>query len=540
MLKSSRFAAILCEKLPTKTILYNPFLMSEVEKARDVLRETKGQVSLTDLISRYRESMDRGQLLSGSEEDWKEWLENLTMTPVFLPRFHDEQEYDQFISSHQVILTEIFSPTWGYLVGSSRGLLIGNVQMKGAGISLPPPGFKFIHGSGIFSLGLALKSFIFSGLMDSTVPLGSNHAIAVQRAPWGDSESPLGIYLREMKVPRIIQVGPELGDEGLSYVRSLIESELKVNSAGKYLELYTAQLGSMVALSGAANCTPDNLLINGQFIDEESWFWPKDLGSKKFSFEFECEPGNLDWKTAKLRTSTFLRMKDALQTLHKFAELIYGSQETPGFDEVNRMFSSHVNGIIPDWEGAWPEGLAVSESFRTEEFLSWLKALELDGWSTEYEFYKDGNAAIHFSKPRMTSEDLAGKFNSRARPDFTNYSVKLSKLPQQIEATDLSNNIQKLIGSSGFILPLRFISGRGLVKNALSMKEFLELSYKKWPALKGMRVDMVVWDGTSELTLSDVSLQTKLDRSCVPLSFEAHSNGKSYALACLKTILTTE
>ncbi|MFL5784782.1 MAG: hypothetical protein ACJ76H_09250 [Bacteriovoracaceae bacterium] len=538
MLKSSRFAAILCEKLPTKTILYNPFLMHEVKKARNVLSETKGLVSLTDLISKYRESKDNQSFLSGSEEDWKAWLENLTMTPVFLPRFHDEHEYDQFISSHQVILTEIFSPTWGYLLGSSRGLLIGNVQMKGCGISLPPPGFKFTHGSGIFSLGLSIKSFIFSGLMDSTVPLGSNQAIAAQRAPWGDSASPLGIYLRVMKVPRIIQVGPELGPEGLSYVRSMIESELKVNTARKYLELYTAQLGSMVALSGAANCTPDNLLINGQFIDEESWFWPKDLGSKKFSFEFECEPGKLDWKTASFRTSTFLRMKGALETLHKFAELIYGAHETPDFDEVSEMFSSHVNGFIPDWEAAWPKGLTLSENFRTEDFLSWQKALELDGWTSESEFYKDQGAAIHFSKPRISSEDLAGKFNSRARPDFTNYAVKLSKLPEQIEATDLSNNIQKLIGSSGFILPLRFLPRKGLVKNVLSVGEFLELSYKRWPALKGNRIDMIVWDGTSERTLSDITPLTKLDRNCVPLSFEVHSNGKSYALACLKTILT--
>jgi hypothetical protein len=121
-------------------------------------------------------------------------------------------------------------------------------------------------------------------------------------------------------------------------------------------------------------------------------------------------------------------------------------------------------------------------------------------------------------------------------------AIKLSKMTGgQPDADELSNHIQSLIGAWGFVLPFRFISGRGLSDNKMGLAEFLSLSLGHWPLLENKKIDLIVWDGDSEVTLSDVNTGNQIPRECIPLSFCVHGmSDKIFILPCLKTVLTSK
>ncbi len=535
-----RFTAVLCGPVRTRTLVYNPFLMGEVQNARKLLEENQGSQTTQTIVNKFRHS-SLPDVLEGKEADWKNWLENLTMTPVEVPKFSDPEDYEAFVNKNHLLLTEIFSPSWDRTLGGARNLLIGGIQMKGCGLTLPPPVYNHVNGSGVCALSLALKAFIFSGLMDSTIPLGSNRSISVQWVHWGSENRPLGIYLRELKVLRMIQVGPELSQEEVSNLREEINSQLGINSAREFFELITSQLAAMVVIGVRANCSPDNILINGHFLDEETWFWPKDLGSMRIYFESEGQ-GSFDWeKEVNFSTSTFLLLRNAIYHVHKFAQFIFNPKEFPPVSDVEEMFHSHIRVAIPEWDPRtlWKEGLELSENFTTEKFRAWLKNLENDGWSHEVEHFKDKGFGLNLTKPRTKSSGLAERFNSQGRPDFWKIAVKLSKLDsEKTDPEDLNNMLQRFIGASGFVLPFRFVRGQGIVKNTFGLSEFLGLTFEKWPQLKDKIMDLTVWDGNTEVIYPEVKSTTKLVNDCVPLSFTVRGFGdKDCVLPCLKTIL---
>ncbi|MFL5783739.1 MAG: hypothetical protein ACJ76H_03945, partial [Bacteriovoracaceae bacterium] len=276
-------------------------------------------------------------------------------------------------------------------------------------------------------------------------------------------------------------------------------------------------------------------LIDGQYIDEETWHWPEHLNSHGISFEFECEQGKFDWNRAKFAMSTCLHMKNSLEDLHKYLVLLYG-HGVPGLNEMKQMFFAHL-----DFDKrVWNQSLELSEKSDNKEFQNWFKELEKEGWASTTEYFKDQGMAFHFTRPKEKSGDLAEQFNSQPRPDFWKVAIKLSKLdPDEVDADQLSNSIQGQIGTSGFVLPFRFIPGKGLQKNIMTMKEFFELTYQKWPVLRNKSLDMIVWDGNVEVTIENVTAGTKLERNCVPLSIIVHGmSEKTHVLPCLKTILT--
>ena len=533
-----RFAAVLCSPVKTRTVVYNPFLMHEVQIARDLLEKNRNSRSVREIIG----NQSPPENLTGNETDWKTWLGNLTMTPEPLPKFSEAEDFESFVKSKHLLLAEIFSPTWDRTLGSSRNLLVGGVQMKGCGLTLPAPAYHYVNSSGVYGLSFALKAFIYSGLMDTTVPLGSNRSISVQSVDWGSEKNPLGIYLRELKVLRIIQVGSELTQEELAEVREDLRSQLGISSARELFELFTAQLAAMVAIGGRANCSPDNILINGQFMDEETWFWPENLGNITLYFESEGN-GGLEWEKTNFATSTFLLLRNSLHHIHKFANILFENKDVPHVKVIEDLFIFHMKEIISGWnpEVMWKEGLDLSENYTTEKFQTWLKHLETQGWSYDIEHFKDKGFGINLKKNRGHEPGLAGDFNRLARPDFWKIAVKLSKLsPENDDPEELNNMLQRLVGASGFVLPNRFVKGRGLVKNTLGVSEFLDMTFEKWPLLKNKKMDLTVWDGHTETVISDFTRSSVLTATCVPLYFSVRGLGeKLHVLPCMKTILTS-
>lgn len=543
LLKSLKYAAILCEPVRTKTLVYNPFLIGEVQSARRLLDQHRGTVRTAEGVISSSQSSIANDDLVGHQAEWRESLEGITMTPVLLPKFSAPQDYDAFVKRHFLLLTELFSPIWERTLGGARNLLIGGVQMKGCGLTLPVPSYNFINGSGVYGLAMALKAFIYAGLMDSSLPLGSNRAIAVQWAPWGSDVNPLGIYLRELRLPRMIQVGPELSQEDLQNIREEIRSQSGTDSAREFLEIFTAQLAAMVSLGGRSNFSPDNVLINGQFIDEETWYWPKDLRSIRLSFEFEGDEMVADWKESTFSSSTFLLLRNSIHHVHKYSRFLYPPESVPSVSEIEDMFFSSLGKVLPgeNLRPVWGKGLELSQKFHPGAFQVWLRELESAGWSFEVEHFKNNCFGLNLMKPRSESPSLgiAQDFNSQPRTDFWKVAIKLSKLsPSETDPDEVTNSLQRLIGTSGFVLPKRFLRGKGMVENRFELEEFMALTYEKWPQLKKLSVDLTVWDGKGELVLPQFSPATRLSGDCIPLYFTVSLGQKTHILPALKTILT--
>jgi hypothetical protein len=399
---------------------------------------------------------------------------------------------------------ELFHPVWQRpQAGSGRHLSIPPLQMKGVGTTLPQDSDDYGAFKGTLGLSDAIRSFILSCLIDSSIFTGSVLPVSVQQQK-GDARKHFGIYSRFLDFPRLAGIGPDLD---AAEKNELIEA-LKQNFPGSTLSGIQKQIiashAAMVFLTGVTNATADNLLLDGRCIDEETLDWPDRYGELSLHLEILWEAGSeWNWEKGKLRTSSFSQAATAIDNSLRAFSFLMDKKDVITREEAKEIFYQHLLALSDD-----PSLVEIwRQDLRSEDLSAWMKNLLSSDW--EVVGKKDcGNKifSVKLTKKLRTANNLAMAFNGPERSLLNLQVQKFHKLTldpsSAIDPASYSRLIFTWIGRSAFVLPVRSDKNGNPVPNEMSWQEFWDFTLRKWPGLSGESVGLCAWDGQNEIILT--------------------------------------
>jgi len=545
---SRNYAMVMAEEIDTKSIVFNPFLIHLIYQASSSLNKLPTIPQKTHEIIASMQETTEPSYEDTDEKSWEEALRSSIYAVSHYPKFKSDKEFSEYTDKKSVLLTELFAERWGRSIGAGRHLSIGNIQLKGCGLSLPPNIFDYDGASGNLDLFLALKDYFLSTGLFTTLPLGVARPIGVQLTDWGTEEVPLGILVREKCVPRIAQYGLVNSEEEDEYYRSLLKSYFGNQSPREILAAMIFQMTSVFLVCGRVNGTSDNVLINGQFLDSETWDLPSVLGELNLFFDFSITDSqkperfeDINWNDSTLVVSSFKVIEQAISNYHEFLSILFPDADIFSRDESIDLFFDYLTESLGENEILkMKKELCIKEK-GSRNLLEFFKMMTSLGWNMQVRKLTGGHFSIILKrKHKLRQSAISRAFNDEIRVPVDNIiqkSMLLSK--NETDPVGFSDKLFRSLGRYSFLLPLHLDENLKVVENRISLVAYEEILLKEWPLLKGKKYFLIALEGEREIRLD---LKSPQDFSeLIPLYWEIIGHGDNiHVLPAKKKIVFNE
>jgi hypothetical protein len=271
-LKSFRYIIVWAQKIKAINLVFNPQFVHDWEEASAFwihAQKFKGNkqkfLEIFDHLSKKINFSHR----TGIDFDCA-FVSKLPTKEIL-----SETEYNHFLKDKTPLLVERFShPDSFNHLGSSRHLLLGNIQVKGAGRNNLVSRTDYIHAwGGMFEIE-AYYSYLASNYLDRQLPLGACPTFKIDRFNNDHFQ-----ILRSARGLRISQFSPHMNHEELKVFQSAIGDETFLHKMAfqfAYASFCNIYNYSMIA---------ENMLIDGRVIDCESIYNAKSLEYFNFSLD---------------------------------------------------------------------------------------------------------------------------------------------------------------------------------------------------------------------------------------------------------------
>ncbi|MFL5784132.1 MAG: hypothetical protein ACJ76H_05955 [Bacteriovoracaceae bacterium] len=429
---------------------------------------------------------------------------------------------------------EHFDPSWRKShLGMGRHLSLPPFQTKGVGVTIPSLSHEFGEAAGNLGLADAIKSFILANLLDASLPAGCVYPVSVQQR-MGQDEKHLGVLTRLQDGPRLSAIGPTIMEDEKRELLFYLREKFRSDDFRGIQKQVMASYASLAYLTGLTNATPDNLLLDGRCVDEESIFWPDYLGKLALYLEVHWENGDEgNWAKARVRSSSFSEAESAIKnTLRAFTYLL--GPEVLSEDDAFNAFYEHLEMMTEEVSltSIWKQKLP------TENLSMWMKEKEADGWEvTKSEGYGDNLFGVNLTRPLAARKDLGDQFNRIQRTTLQSQVQKLLNLAgnfsSPLDASSLSDALFTWIGWTAYYVPVRSDGEGRPVPNRMSASSFWEETFRKWPALVGEKIRLHAWNGTGEISLRPGQ---EPQGDIIPVFFEV----ENHHFHAMKTIITSQ
>lgn len=374
-LSDHRYVVVLIRKSSFQSLALNPVGVADwISEARALgQRETAASVKWTarKIVSELSPVIPRAP---STWEEVQETAKEIHWEHATPPVTTDEKRYEDSLKDFVTASTELFHPVWKTSnPGAARNAILGRLQLKGCGRTLPVNYLEHIMASGTMLRREALHSFLISQLIETTFPLGGLRSHAVF-----DGGERGAIFVRDAEAPRLAQLGPDLDHverESLLKVISRVHGNCDLPQV---IRRIMGQYAALALTGGSCNPTPDNFLITGRFVDEEEWCWQR--GKLDWSLRIEgdgdhdlVDPEDINWKSFGNLRTTFTNHAKMRRNL--LQALSYVGEHSVTEETARSWFLEHLEALGGYTARAfWVEGEAV------EDFAQWIRLLKERGF----------------------------------------------------------------------------------------------------------------------------------------------------------------
>lgn len=375
-LSDHRYALSLLKSSPASAAVIHPLAYHLLASEDSRL---KGQAPLEEVLWSVKKETVRAPELSAPPlpRNWKELeslTENFALCRADLPETSLEMDYNSALSGLRYGLTELFHPIWRTPnPGAARNVLLGNLELKGAGRFLPVNYLEHLMASGTMLPRESIHSFLVAAVQETVYPLPGTRGLGVLLGEGGKS-----IFLRERTLPRLAQLGPDLSTTEKEDLRKELSLFHQTDDLRIIIRRIMGQYAALAATGSMTSASPDNFLLSGGFLDEEEWSLPEEV-SWNFLLEGtgsieETTPARMNWKGLKNFQTTFSYFSRLRS--HLLTALSYLDHHGVSEGLAREWFLEHLKaltGNIDLWETGEAQG---------QECSSWLSELQDLGFRT--------------------------------------------------------------------------------------------------------------------------------------------------------------
>lgn len=378
-------------------ILLNAAFVKEVGEARKM----KSFISRAQIQTVY-------QFQSEASCTLEECLEYLGVTSLGSPgAFISFQEYEDFRSGAELsLLTEKFTFPSLDSSGAGRHVLLKNAQLKSIGRNVLCVNEDYFHSWGGMVIQDALKAYVTAYYIDSRAKLPALKHLGMFTYESKLAGVTCAVILRDAQTFRLGQLFPNtLNDGEKVVVRMHLEDFFKSTDPHKMLDAIMDNYlhGYSIGIRYEA-LSPDNLLIDGRWIDTESVNLNIDKSPHDTWLQFSV-PGE--------EGSLYVEKFRSLQDYHTDTTLVFKDSW------IHRLYLM-VQATCFVYQGLWDDfeydldaafKVALARYFPTVDLLPWLDLLN--------QF--DSHLIYRFSLPRKKSSGPTIDWNQWGQTKLTGY-----------------------------------------------------------------------------------------------------------------------
>lgn len=284
LLDKRRYLCVWIKKIPSKNLIFNPQYSNHYQRALLIWEHAHkypGNKQNFSEIFDYLENVDfkkvKTKKLLPLNVSFKSCLPNDTILSI--------KEYEDFLEQNTSLFSEKFIHPDSAHQGSSRHVLLGAVQVKGAGRNMLVSRVDYIHSWGGAIEFEGVYSYLISNYLNIQLPLGACPTFKVDRLAGGSVQ-----FLRLNNSIRMAQYSPGLLAAEKKAIKENLKSFFGTNSPKAMLKKIAFHF-SMSSLFNIYNYSmiSENILVNGTVIDCESLYNGTDLNTFSFYLDLCIE-----------------------------------------------------------------------------------------------------------------------------------------------------------------------------------------------------------------------------------------------------------